>query len=64
MTTAAPSFYVYAITFDQDVFGIYSTREAAEESLRQQIEAGGPAWEDCEVSRWRVAGEPEVNRGE
>jgi hypothetical protein len=35
-------FYVYVITFDQDTFGIFATREAAEESLRQQIAQGGP----------------------
>ena len=56
----APEFYVYAITFDQDTFGIYSTREAAEASLAAQIEGHGPAWEDCEVERWTIQGRPEM----
>lgn len=55
-----PFFYVYAITFDQDTFGIFATREAAEQSLEAQIAEGGPAWEDCEVTRWRVVGVPEI----
>lgn len=54
-------FYVYAITFDQDTFGVFATREAAERSLRQQIAEGGPAWEDCQVERWRVEGQPEMD---
>lgn len=53
-------FYVYAITFDQDVFGIFSTREAAEEDFKRQIEDRGPAWKDCEIERWKVKGEPET----
>lgn len=56
----AEHFFVYAITFDQDTFGIYATREAAEEGLREQIAAGGPAWKDCTIKRWRVEGKPEV----
>jgi len=54
-------FYVYAIAFDQDVFGIFATREAAEADLKlkRQIDEGGPAWEDCNVERWRVDGTPE-----
>ena len=53
-------FFVYAITFDQDTFGIFATRAAAEESLARQIAAGGPAWDGCEVERWRVEGSPEL----
>lgn len=53
-------FYVCVIAFDQDVFGIFSTREAAEVSLGRQIAEGGPAWDACEVERWRVEGDPEV----
>ena len=52
-------FFVYAITFDQDTFGLFATREAAEEDLKKQIEGGGPAWDDCKVVRWRVDGTPE-----
>lgn len=53
-------FYVYVIAFDQDVFGIFATREAAEANLMQQILDGGPAWDGCEVQRWRVQGQPEM----
>lgn len=55
----APHFYVYAIVFDQDLFGIFATRVAAETDLERQIAEGGPAWRDCKVERWRVEGEPE-----
>lgn len=58
------SFYVYAIVFDQEVFGIYATREEAGTSLKRQIEAGGPAWEDCEVVSWLVGGDPETAQSE
>lgn len=54
------SFYVYAIVFDEESFGLFATREEAEASLRRQIESGGPAWEDCEVIRWRIYGNPEI----
>jgi len=30
-------FYVYVIAFDAEVFGIFATREAAEESLKLQL---------------------------
>ena len=53
-------FYVYKICFDQDVFGIFATHEAAEESLRRQIAEGGPAWDGCDIERWRVEGRPEI----
>jgi len=52
-------FFIYAITFDQDTFGVFATREEAEESLKQQTAEGGPAWEDCKVERWRIKGVPE-----
>jgi len=52
-------FYVYAITFDQEVFGLYATHEDAQWSLDKQIAAGGPAWDACKVERWRISGEPE-----
>lgn len=48
--------YVWAITFDQDVFGLFATEELAEAELERQIEAGGPAWDDCKVERWKVIG--------
>jgi hypothetical protein len=54
------SFHVYVIAFDQDVFGIHATRAAAEESLRKQIQAGGPAWEACRIERWCIDGEAEI----
>lgn len=54
-------FYVYAIVFDQDCFGIFGTREEAEASLAKQTAEGGPAWEDCEVERWQVEGRPETD---
>lgn len=57
-------FFVYAITFDQDTFGIYATRADAEKSLARQIAEGGPAWADCKIERWRVEGTPEVAEGE
>jgi hypothetical protein len=56
----SPHFFVYVIAFDQDVFGIFATREDAEASLERQISEGGPAWRDCEVERWRVWGTPEI----
>lgn len=49
-----PPLYVYAITFDQNVFGIFRTEEAAEADLARQIEQGGPAWDGCKVERWKV----------
>lgn len=52
-------FFVYVILFDLDVFGIFSTREAAEESFAWQIARGGPARADCKVERLRVEGRPE-----
>jgi hypothetical protein len=55
-------FYVYVIAFDQDVFGIFATREEAEKNLERQIEEGGPAWDACKVERWKVNGTPEVTR--
>src|SRR5258708_708878 len=58
--TDRAGFYVYAITFDQDVFGVFSTREAAEKDLEDQIAGGGPAWDGCDVSRLRVARAPEA----
>lgn len=58
-----PFFYVYAITFDQDTFGVYATRAEAEESLREQIAGHGPAWDDCQVTRWRIWGVPERSWG-
>lgn len=58
--SAADGFYIYVIAFDQEQFGIYSTREAAEEALAGQIAEGGPGWEDCKVERWLVNGTPEV----
>ncbi len=48
--------YVYVICFDQDTFGIFRTEAAAEADLRKQISEGGPAWDMCEVKRWRVCG--------
>ena len=53
-------FYVYAITFDQDTFGVFATREEAQASLKQQIAEGGPAWQDCEIERWLIEGTPEI----
>lgn len=52
-------FYVYAITFDQDTFGVFATRKDAEDSLASQISDGGPAWADCSIEKWRVNGVPE-----
>jgi hypothetical protein len=46
--------YVYVIAFDQDVFGIFRTEEAAKADLARQISEGGPAWEGCKVERWKV----------
>ena len=53
-------FYIYAITFDQDVFGVFATREEAQASLKQQIAEGGPAWGDCKIQRWLIEGTPEI----
>lgn len=64
MTDDREHFYVYAITFDQDTFGIFAMREAAEESLREQIAAGGPAWDGCAIERWRVEGKPELGESD
>jgi hypothetical protein len=58
--SAAYGFYVYVIAFDQEQFGIYATKEAADEALAAQIAEGGPAWDGCTVQRWIVAGEPEL----
>lgn len=61
MSAATPyGFYVYVIAFDQEQFGIYATKEAADEALAGQIADGGPAWGDCKVERWLVAGDPEI----
>jgi hypothetical protein len=57
------AFYVYAIIYDQEVFGLFATREEAERSLRKQIKDGGPAWDDCEIARWRIDGIPEIEDG-
>jgi hypothetical protein len=55
-------FYVYIIAFDNECFGIFATRKAAEESLAEQISKGGPAWGDCKVEQWAILGEPERMR--
>lgn len=57
--TMSKFFYVYAITFDQDTFGVFATRKEAEESMAEQIAGHGPAWDDCKISRWKISGEPE-----
>jgi hypothetical protein len=54
-------FYVYTIDFDQDNFGIFSTREEAEKSLEEQITGHGPAWEDCHITRRMIHGKPEID---
>lgn len=56
-------FFIYAIMFDQDTFGIFATRKEAEDDLKRQIASGGPAWEDCKIEQWRVNGTPEVVDG-
>jgi hypothetical protein len=53
-------FYVYAITFDQDTFGVFATHKEAEESMAEQSAGHGPAWDDCTISQWRIYGEPEM----
>lgn len=52
-------FYVYAIMFDQDCFGIFASHEDAKQSLKQQIAAGGPAWDGCNIVKQTVSGTPE-----
>lgn len=54
-----PHFFVYAIVFDRECFGIYATAQEARGALERDIREGGPAWEHCEVERWRVEGTPE-----
>lgn len=54
------AFFVYAITFDSEVFGVFATKDEAEADLAQQIADDGPAWDDCVVKRWRIKGLPEV----
>lgn len=61
--SSAAFFFVYAIAFDQDTFGVFSTRQAAEDSLRQQVKDGGPAWDGCEVQKWRIMGAAESGCG-
>ena len=56
-------FYLYAITFDEEVFGVFSTREKAEKNFEEQIAGSGPAWEDCKIVRWKIEGIPEMERG-
>lgn len=56
----AKGFVVYIIAFDSECFGIYSTRLAAEEALQDQIDKGGPAWEDCTIEKWAINGPPEL----
>lgn len=46
--------HVYVIAFDQDQFGIFRTREAAEKNLQYQIGHGGPAWDGCQVEKMYV----------
>jgi hypothetical protein len=48
--------YVWTIDYDNECYGIYATKEAAEEGLARQIADGGPAWDNCEVHRCRAAG--------
>lgn len=54
-------FYVYAVVFDQECFGVYATREEAEESLDKQMSSGGPAWDGCDIAQWKITGVPEVS---
>jgi hypothetical protein len=48
--------YVWTIDYDNECYGIYATKEAAEEGLARQIAEGGPAWDACEVHQRSVAG--------
>jgi hypothetical protein len=57
-------FVVYAITYDDECFGLYATRVEAETAFARQLAEGGPAWEDCHVNPWWINGEPEVHRAE
>jgi hypothetical protein len=46
--------YVWVIFWDQDVFGIFATEQAAREDLARQIAEDGPAWNDCKVEPRKV----------
>jgi hypothetical protein len=47
--------YIWAITFDDEVFGLFRTEDAAKADLERQIQEGGPAWEACKVEKRQVS---------
>lgn len=40
---------LFVIQYDNEVFGVFGSREEAEASLAKQIANGGPAWAGCEI---------------
>jgi hypothetical protein len=47
--------YVWVIAYDHnECYGVFKTKEEAEKNLEEQIAAGGPAWEHCQVEKWVI----------